>query len=305
MATGATAVDNRALTPAVAAALNDVRTACDRLAKMIDSLRKTRRSMLCSVAGLDDRERQMDADGALLLSSTEAALEEHERLKAKLARLKRESRVHASAQLREAKALEEALAEVRARRKTLEARLETHRQQEMQRAYLATRAAREAHEANALNHGILRSRIEQWRADLGRIAEATRVDGVAEGEKASVERVVAIYRDQEAANTSLFKMLTEHLKVPRESLQAELTELEAEAEALEAARRRADEATERMNALEAQEQEMDGKRTERAERVQRTLAQIVRAFEGLGDAIELELPAHGQEKKCSLGTLDE
>eukprot|EP00962_Isochrysis_galbana_P051204 scaffold22567_cov75-Isochrysis_galbana.AAC.2 len=55
----------------------------EKLVEVIDCLRNVRARHIIALRSMAEKEKQLDADGATLLSSAHYALEEHERSKAK------------------------------------------------------------------------------------------------------------------------------------------------------------------------------------------------------------------------------
>jgi len=185
----------------------------------------------------------------------------------------------------------------------LEARIEQLDEMNRQLEYVSVRGDRDGSSRRALKHGHLKSQVEGWSREFARITEMTGV-AFAQGKWDAVEKVVAIYREKEARNASLLKLVNQDLQSQAEQLAAELGELKRTEQEIRLSNanelvRAEDVAEERARAKQMAEQQ-----TAQVESMKRSLGSVMPVVEALAIALELKLPDHVQQKGCTLTTLD-
>jgi len=278
-------------------------SATQALMHVINSLRITRTRHVQRIKGLDDKERQMDSDSQFLIGSASGAMEERERLRSKMERLKHESEGWKAMQLREASALNEQLAELDDEHERLEGNLNKLSELMKRTEFQRLRGGRKEDETRERRYGFLRQQGEGWQAEFARVTEITGVS-FDEGRRDAVEKVVAIYREKEARNKSLYKYVTEEAVQELETVDANVARLQAEAtqREAEAAVREESAAKESLLATEADKYE----ETEAAMlKNEGTVDAVLPLWEKLGGQLQVVLPRHMEGKALSLVTLSE
>ncbi|KAL1514615.1 hypothetical protein AB1Y20_003709 [Prymnesium parvum] len=281
---------------------NEMESATQSLMHVINSLRITRTKHVQMIKTLVDKERKMDADSQFLISSASGAMEERERLRAKMERLKHESESWKGLQLREAQTLHEQLSELDEEHERLEGNLNAIQEHLKRTEFQRVRGGRKEEETRERRFGFLREQCEGWQAEFARVTDITGVS-FSQGRRDAVEKVVAIYREKEARNKSLYKYVTEDVVVEMEKVEEEVSRLQQEASLREAALAEPDDLASAADVPASD----TGKPEERVgviSGVEATIEAVLPLFEQLGGVLNVSLPRHMQGKPLTLMTLE-
>lgn len=200
----------------------------------INQLRRGRKDFMAQMRKMDEREHSMTADMKHFAAGSNAALDEKEKVEAKLKRQVFEYKLEVHAwentiqQLdEELRGLEQSIAEAHAEEAA-------HLEKMRQRQYVALKGARDAEQKRELRLGYLQNQVRGQEMDFQRLHRIMGVKFVPEKPE-SVGEIVAVSLKHEERNASLLAFVgVQNRQV--DELQEELSKLDAEAVQLEAQR---------------------------------------------------------------------
>ena len=285
---------------------NDMVLSTEKLVEIIDSLRNERSKYVVTLRTMGEKEQQLDADSATLLSAAHQALEEHERCKAKHSRLRYEAEATVKTQLRDGIALRETIAQLDKTNEELQARVDALDLEARQLELTRQRIGREAAESRGRRYGQLSRTRERWAREFGRVAEKTGIwiDG---NNGDAVEQVIRFYTTQETTNSSLFRMVNTDLASQIDEVEKDLAALNKEEESLrlERAAQAARDASgcnpaARRTAAALKTMEL----TRLADDVKRALTDVMPVLDALSQLLGVELEGESRGQPCSMTNID-
>ncbi|KAL3927471.1 MAG: hypothetical protein SGPRY_002809 [Prymnesium sp.] len=281
---------------------NEMESATQALMHVINSLRITRVSHVNQLKTLVDKERQIDSDSQFLIGSGSSAMEERERLRSKMERLKHESQSWKTVQLREAQALNEQLTELHEEQESLDSKLNAIDEELKRTEFKRVKGMRKQEETRERRFGFLQQQSEGWQVEFARVTDITGVS-FNDGRRDAVDKVVAIYREKEARNKSLYKYVTEDVVMQMEKVEHELLQLQQEAAMREAGAVESEASSKGNEASSTEVDKYVEMETLRA-RSEMTFETLIPLLEKLGCFLEISLPRHMVGKPLTPVTLE-
>lgn len=237
----------------------------------------------------------MDNDAKFLLSSASEAMEERERLRSKLERIKHEAAAWRAMQVKEAAALDAELEDLDAVHRDLDGKLTSLDELAKRMEYDAQRSGFDEGQTRNLKYGYLRGQVAGWAAEFERVTAITGVR-FGEGKSDAVDKVVHLYSANELRNKSLFKFVTEDVVLQTDTLANDLEAEEGLATQIEAeqASRDSGDAFAKQSAIDAVEAEEH--LVEQLEKAGKAVDEVLPKVEKLGYTVmaasEVSVPQH-------------
>lgn len=200
----------------------------DRLVGEVDDLRSERALVLQQLKRMRDKENKMDEDMQFLSTAANGALDQREKVKAKLLQTQRDSSFEKAHKLNQIAELLDRGDALDVKRESTEAVIEDLEQQRRRREYVLGKQRRLAQTQAEAKRGFLQSQVVGWDSEFSRLQEFTGMDKrFAPGDEQTIEEITSRYLSKDQQNTSLLRYVHAQQKEV-EALETDIRHIKAE-----------------------------------------------------------------------------